>query len=52
MTDQKEEFASAFATASAKALATGRLSEFNLLLAMVPARIPETDRILNCEGLL
>ncbi len=48
--DQKEEFESALATASAKALGKGQMSESDFLIAMAPARIPEMDRMLNCAA--
>jgi len=46
--DHKEYFESAIAMASAKALVTGRILDYDLLLAMVPVRCPEMDRMLNC----
>jgi len=46
--DNQKHFARILATASEKDIAKGRLSEFERVLSLAPARVPETCWVLEC----
>jgi len=46
--DGSEDICWVLATAPEKVLATGLLSNFDRVLALAPARVPEMDRVLAC----
>jgi len=46
--DTQKHFARILATASEKDIAKGRLSEFERVLSLSPARVPETCWVLEC----
>jgi len=52
MDQQQEEFESALAMASPRLLQQVRHRNLICFFAMAPARVPETDRMLNCARVL